>query len=120
MKRAIAKLWGVVAVAAIAAGAQTQPATRPVRLNWTASSSSGVTSYNVYRCAVTPPATMCIPTAPAIASTAGATVAVDVAPAPATYVYGVTAVSAAGESALATIVAPIVVTPKASNVSNTP
>lgn len=120
MKRAIAKLCGLVGAAAIAAGAQTHPATRPVRLNWTASTSSGVTSYNIYRCAVTSPATTCTPTAPAIASTAGATVAVDVAPVPATYVYGVTAVSAEGESALATISAPIVVTPKASNVSNTP
>ena len=119
MKRVIAKVCGLVGAVAIAA-AQTHPATRPVRLNWTASSSSGVTGYNIYRCAVTAPATTCVPATPAIASTAGATVAVDVAPVPATYVYGVTAVSAAGESALATVAAPIVVTPKASNVSNTP
>ena len=120
MRRAITKLCILLAAVAVAVAAQTQPATRPVRLSWTASSSSGVTSYNIYRCAVTLPATTCIPTAPAIASTAGATVAVDLAPAPATYVYGVTAVSAAGESALAMLGAPVVVTPKASNVSNTP
>ena len=120
MKRGIAKVCCLVGAVAIAAGAQTHPSTRPVRLCWTASTSSGVTGYNIYRCAVTAPATTCVPTAPAIASTAGATVAVDLAPVPATYVYGVTAVSAAGESALATVAAPVVVTPKASNVSNTP
>ena len=56
MKRAIAKLCCLVGAVAIAA-AQTHPATRPVRLSWTASTSSGVTGYNIYRCAVTAPAT---------------------------------------------------------------
>lgn len=89
--------------------------TRTVSLSWTASTSTGVTGYNLYRC--TSPCTLTIPGTP-LSTTAGLAIADATAAVGQTYIYGVTAFAPActpttpvstpcGESAAVTATVPV-------------
>lgn len=60
MKRYLALLAAIL-FAATVTPVRAQAATRPAILTWTASTSTGVTGYGVFRCAVVSPATTCVP-----------------------------------------------------------
>src|SRR6266700_8058487 len=60
---------------ALSLSALAQAATRPVVLNWTASTSTSVTKYSIYGCTAVSPATSCTPdiTGTPIATVSGLT-----------------------------------------------